>query len=746
MHVSTLLLASTTLLAILPAQQQPGPAIDVEQTIYTASFSANGAEYRAATAEVGPPPQLRLRYLSAGRSHGNLLSRVVDAVPERRTNRRHDDVHFHHGTVTEQYRIDGVGFEQSFEFEQRPDGSGDLVIAIEVSGNVRAEACEPQHRDLHFRTDQGGTIRYGEAIAFDRRGERIEVQTAYDGAGTIRLVVPADFVDRAAYPLVVDPTVGVALSLSTFGPSRYPDLAFDVGSQRHLVAWLSSSGSTRTLRATLVSSDGVFTLSLNNIASGSPGPFAPAVASCRCVNGNAFLIVWQQSGQIRGRLIDADTGSPRAAEFVIDNPSGGDTCRRPTVSSADGIGMIVAWDRTFSGELLPRTIRSRELYWANAATAANVSIGPQRTLRTVTSTSGYVQNARLARSSHARWVSGGYQAHCRLVWERFYLSPAPGDYDIETCAFRTRPAVAQFAFTQTASPVPGASQIGSNEFEVDIGSIASTFYNPNDQTYLIAYQSDGDVFASRYDDTGAVGSLLPVRATAQQESRPRVGTGTCEFTVAYMQTATPSATTGIVHAARVLRDGTVATSHVLVDGMSTVLRDRLAISTRPIDASGAPSNATLMVWETTSAFTGVIGRRFEPIVATLNPFGQPCPGPLGEMPTIGSVGGNPVPGNSNFELTLSGAPATSLAVLVVSGVLSSNAIPGAPGCTLYIGGPLLFLPPTVTSPAGSAATALQIPCSIPNGFVLGCQWGIYSPTANAFGWIVSNDIDIRWLH
>ena len=430
MHVSTLLLASTTLLAILPAQQQPGPAIDVEQTIYTASFSANGAEYRAATAEVGPPPQLRLRYLSAGRSHGNLLSRVVDAVPERRTNRRHDDVHFHHGTVTEQYRIDGVGFEQSFEFEQRPDGSGDLVIAIEVSGNVRAEACEPQHRDLHFRTDQGGTIRYGEAIAFDRRGERIEVQTAYDGAGTIRLVVPADFVDRAAYPLVVDPTVGVALSLSTFGPSRYPDLAFDVGSQRHLVAWLSSSGSTRTLRATLVSSDGVFTLSLNNIASGSPGPFAPAVASCRCVNGNAFLIVWQQSGQIRGRLIDADTGSPRAAEFVIDNPSGGDTCRRPTVSSADGIGMIVAWDRTFSGELLPRTIRSRELYWANAATAANVSIGPQRTLRTVTSTSGYVQSARLARSSHARWVSGGYQAHCRLVWERFYLSPAPGDYDI----------------------------------------------------------------------------------------------------------------------------------------------------------------------------------------------------------------------------------------------------------------------------------------------------------------------------
>jgi len=40
----------------------------------------------------------------------------------------------------------------------------------------------------------------------------------------------------------------------------------------------------------------------------------------------------------------------------------------------------------------------------------------------------------------------------------------------------------------------------------------------------------------------------------------------------------------------------------------------------------------------------------------------------------------------------------------------------------------------------------MMPCSIAPGFTIACQWGVYSPTANAFGWIVSNDIDLTWSH
>jgi hypothetical protein len=99
-----------------------------------------------------------------------------------------------------------------------------------------------------------------------------------------------------------------------------------------------------------------------------------------------------------------------------------------------------------------------------------------------------------------------------------------------------------------------------------------------------------------------------------------------------------------------------------------------------------------------------------------------------------------------FRVTLANAPTGSLAVLVLSDQLATAPIPGAPGCNLHVGLPVLTALPTVTNGLGDGEVMVPMPCSIPTGLTIALQWRIYSPAANAFGWIVSNDLDINWHH
>ena len=127
----------------------------------------------------------------------------------------------------------------------------------------------------------------------------------------------------------------------------------------------------------------------------------------------------------------------------------------------------------------------------------------------------------------------------------------------------------------------------------------------------------------------------------------------------------------------------------------------------------------------------------------LLPFGSGCVEPTGTTPQITAIG-EPRPGNQTFGMRVSNAPPNSLAVLVVSSQLTSSPIPGAPGCNLYAGLPLLLALPTVTNAFGVGLATVPLPCSVPPGVALAFQWGIYTPGHNAFGWITSNDIDAAW--
>ena len=297
--------------------------------------------------------------------------------------------------------------------------------------------------------------------------------------------------------------------------------------------------------------------------------------------------------------------------------------------------------------------------------------------------------------------------------------------------------------------VAGAANVGPNDWRPDIAAMATTSDGPTDLQYCVVWETDGDVKGQRYDALGTIGGAIDVASGPDEEVAPSVGAGACEFTVAYGRRVGISFAETL--AARVLADGTVATRNVLVDTPASpsefIAQPRA--SSRPLRDVEVRSNRCFVAYDRSLFVSGanvynVRAAVFENVGATTSPFGVPCPGPLGEMPTIGTAG-LPYPGTDDFTVLLTNAPMNTLAVLVISDTFASFPIPGAPGCTAYLGLPLVTALPTVTG-AGAAAVTFDVPCGVPNGSALAMQWLVWTPGHNAFGWIVSDDLDVFWDH
>lgn len=107
--------------------------------------------------------------------------------------------------VTEAYDVRTEGLEQTFVFPHRPAGRGDLVVRGAVATALHAEAQVDAHGAILFRDAAGTPIAsYGAATAIDANGMRLPMTTAWAN-GTLTLRLPAADVERAAFPLVVDP-------------------------------------------------------------------------------------------------------------------------------------------------------------------------------------------------------------------------------------------------------------------------------------------------------------------------------------------------------------------------------------------------------------------------------------------------------------------------------------------------------------------------------------------------------------
>ena len=92
---------------------------------------------------------------------------------------------------------------------------------------------------LRFSRDAENGIRLGGVTGIDAAGASAEGWMSFDGQ-YLELVLPASFVDTAAYPLVLDPLIGAEVSVFLVEPDKFltrPDVAYDVTNDKYMVVW-----------------------------------------------------------------------------------------------------------------------------------------------------------------------------------------------------------------------------------------------------------------------------------------------------------------------------------------------------------------------------------------------------------------------------------------------------------------------------------------------------------------------------
>ena len=108
------------------------------------------------------------------------------------------------GAVTETVENRDDGVEQSWHFGAAPDGDGDLLVAVAVSGH---EEVQSSRTGLHFLSGERLGFSYSHAMWIDATRTAWNVPVSWDGQQIV-MRVPASVLDRSAYPAVLDPVIG----------------------------------------------------------------------------------------------------------------------------------------------------------------------------------------------------------------------------------------------------------------------------------------------------------------------------------------------------------------------------------------------------------------------------------------------------------------------------------------------------------------------------------------------------------
>lgn len=216
--------------------------------------------------------------------------------------------------VVERYELLPEGVEQSFLLHERPVGAGELVVRGRLSSELLPDALGVVSDGLGLRHDGMLAVEWGGVLGIDAEGVRRPGELRFDGTH-LELVLPADFVAQARFPLLVDPLIGIGTDVAAGGDSRDPDVAFDDSSGNYVVVWEE--------RFSALNSD-VRAQRVNDLAQPVGGLiFVEAIQSEVGLNptiansnlGNAMLVVWQTGPSIFGpwdlkcRTLDPANGS-----------------------------------------------------------------------------------------------------------------------------------------------------------------------------------------------------------------------------------------------------------------------------------------------------------------------------------------------------------------------------------------------------------------------------------------------------
>ncbi|HRI68374.1 MAG TPA: hypothetical protein PK156_29300, partial [Polyangium sp.] len=207
------------------------------------------------------------------------------------------------GEIDEEIENTEDGADQRFMFSQRPQGQGDLVIQVRVSGEEYVGETEWGHHFVDAETGIG--VRYGLATWIDASGKQTVVRVDYrDDLGDLVLTVPHEVVEASTYPAVLDPIILPEFGMdnpvqgSVTNAQAYPHLAFD--GTNNFVVWrdlrfagkFDVMGAFVTPAGALLSPGGI--LVNPTLMDGKP-----SVA----FNGTNYLVTWAQNSSLYGRLV-----------------------------------------------------------------------------------------------------------------------------------------------------------------------------------------------------------------------------------------------------------------------------------------------------------------------------------------------------------------------------------------------------------------------------------------------------------
>ena len=237
-------------------------------------------------------------------------------------------VRYAHGSFEERYDVRADAVAQSFLFAEPIGGAGELVVRGRITTELDPPPSEEAVDGLRFERAGLGGVSFGAVLGVDANGETAQGSLRYveDGRGAaVELVLPAEFVDGAAWPLLLDPDIGPELDLSTSDSfdDREPDVAYDATNSVYLVAWKQVFTSTiADIKAQRVLASGAlqgFSIFVSTANYGSNEH--PVVGNVN--DTDQFLVVWAHlpdggtDFDVLARRIDAATGERSIGTEVV---------------------------------------------------------------------------------------------------------------------------------------------------------------------------------------------------------------------------------------------------------------------------------------------------------------------------------------------------------------------------------------------------------------------------------------------
>ena len=349
---------------------------------------------------------LGYRLLDVARDGAPLLPRTAAGA---RTGERQLTVE-RSAVMDEVWDVRPDGIEHSVVLRALPLGGGDLVARIDVSTELPLASSDGAR--ARFVTGELGGVSIDGVLGIDASGATARGSIAWTG-GLLELRLPAAFVDGAALPLVIDPLIGVDITVASGFDASDPDVAY--GDGRYLVAWEEVfSGSDSDIRAQRMGVANTFIGGTVDLQSGGDVAINPTVAFNNL--SDTWLVAWQQGASIfgpwdihgrgvrdNGVLIDSLVIASDVASEV-DPDAGGER-------TTDDDDVLVVWEREGGG------IR-----------------GAQVTLPVASSTPFVVSSFTVTTTSNdgrpAISKSGGDTGQYMVVWERLIFGFPFGDYDV----------------------------------------------------------------------------------------------------------------------------------------------------------------------------------------------------------------------------------------------------------------------------------------------------------------------------